>query len=247
MTGPDYPTLGLPSAETAQLAHIATYVADALARHSRAPRGRAGRQPRARALRDLAGAATALSVATDRTVTTSDLPRPLDRRTFTAVQALLTGAGRSADVVALDGIGQRGWAVLGHVPGVGDVGAQVPDHATAQALRAHFLTRPADELAAWATRPTTPRIPTLPLSFDLAAFVEHLDPARDADRAVARWLRGQSHRSDAAIRGRFAGVDLDARPPARRRPRVVAPRRTGGPARAVARLAAPSVTLSPPP
>ncbi|MER7433695.1 hypothetical protein ACFU8R_25405 [Pseudonocardia alni] len=257
----DYPLLALGGYETYQLAHIATYVAGSLGRHRRSVSGRDGRSARAEAVRDLAGAATALTNATGTTVPDEDLPRPLDRDTFSAAQRLVRSGPRTADVVALEGVGQRGFAVLGQVPGIGAVGARAADPRMAEALRAHFLTQPAADLAVWAVTRDPQRVPTLPRQVDLAAFVEHLDPGRDGDRAVARNLRGQDRRIDAAIRGRFTGVDLDAPfvvavPPAeaaaptlrRRRtgtvrrlgPRQAATRRTAVPA-AGQRAAAPSV------
>jgi hypothetical protein len=53
-------------------------------------------------------------------------------------------------------------------------------------------------------------VPTLPQRVDLAAFVEQLDPGQADDRAIARALRGVNRGTDAAIRGRFRDVDLDA-------------------------------------
>ena len=114
--------------------------------------------------------------------------------------------------------GGQGWAVVGQVPGVGPVGAAVGTRELADALRQHMLTRPAEELAAWAVTAAPVTVPPLPERdrVDLAAFVEQLDPGRADDRAVARALRGVDRRTDAAIRGRFRDVDLDA-------PFVVAP------------------------
>lgn len=210
MTAPDYPLMALGSYETYQLANIATFIAERLGRHHRTGRGRDGRAARAEAVRDITGAATALSNATGRSSPDHDLPRTLDTDTFTAARQLLATGPRSADVVALAGLGQTGFAVVGHVPGLGAVGARAASRDIVDALHAHFLTRPSSELAPWAVTQTPQRVPTLPQQVDLAAFVEHLDPARDDDRAVARNLRGHNRRTDAAIRGRFTGVDLDA-------------------------------------
>lgn len=233
MTAPDYPLMALGSYETYQLAHIATYIAERLGRHHRSGRGRDGRAARAEAVRDIAGAATALGNATGRSIPDHDLPRTLDTDTFTAARQLLATGPRSADVVALAGLGQSGFAVVGHVPGLGAVGARAESRDIADALRAHFLTRPSSELVPWAVTRDPQRIPTLPQQVDLAGFVEHLDPARDDDRAVARNLRGHSRRTDAAIRGRFARVDLDApavvTPPAT--PSNPGPRRVARPQR----------------
>ncbi|MBA2320799.1 MAG: hypothetical protein H0V89_06555 [Deltaproteobacteria bacterium] len=227
MTAPDYPLLALGSYETYQLAHIATYISERLARHRRSGRGREGRAERVEAVRDIAGAATALNNATGAMTPDADLPRPLDRETFDAARELLSAGPRSADVVSLTGAGRVGWAVVGHVPGVGAVGAQVTTKDVADALRTHFLTRPADELATWAVTADPQQVPTLPRQVDLAAFAEHLDPGNGDDRAVARNLRGHNRRTDAAIRGRFANVDLDAAPilspPTAREARAEAP------------------------
>lgn len=208
----DYPLLGLGGYETYQLAYIATFVAERLARHRQAGTGRIDRAHRAETARDLAAAATALTTATGSPVTGRDLPRPLDAATASAARVLVTDGPRTADVVALTALGEPGFAVVGHVPGVGPVGARVPSGEMAHAVRTHFLTRPAAELTAWAITATEQEIPRLPRQVDLAAVVERLDPDRAADRAVARNLRGRSRRSDLAIHGRFAGVDLDAPP-----------------------------------
>lgn len=243
MTAPDYPLLALGSYETYQLAHIATYIAERLSRHHRSGRGPAGRAARVEAVRDLAGAAVALSNATGSSIPDHDLPRPLDRDTFRAARELLATGPRTAEVVSLAGAGQSGFAVVGHVPGVGAVGARVATTDIADALRVHFLTQPAAELTAWAVTQGPQRVPALPSQVDLAAFVEHLDPARHGDRAVARNMRGHSRRTDAAIRGRFANVDLDApavlvppvtspaAPPAVVTPSGAEPRRTPRPRR----------------
>lgn len=208
----DYPLLVLGSYETYQLAHIATYIADRIRRHRAAPPGRRGRRERVEAVRDLAGAASALGNATGTPIADRDLPRPLDQDSFHAARELLTTGPRSADVVALAAVGQPGFAVLGNVPGIGAVGAHTPTSGIAEALRTHFLTRPVGELGAWAVTDRAHPVPTLPREVDLAAYVEHLDPAAADDRAVARNLRGRDRRTDAAVRGRFAGVDLDAAP-----------------------------------
>ena len=229
----DYPLLALGSYETYQLAHIATFVAERLARHRAAPAGRRGREQRVEAVRDLAGAATALGNATGADITDRDLPRPLDRDTYAAARELLTSGPRRADVVALAGTGRAGFAVLGHVPGIGAVGAHAPTAQIADALRTHLLTRPVDELGAWAVTAQAQPVPTLPQRVDLAAFIEHLDPAGPDDRAVARNLRGRDRRVDAAIRGRFAGVDLDAAP-------IVAPPPGGPPVGATQRASSAS-------
>ncbi|WP_300007390.1 hypothetical protein [Pseudonocardia sp.] len=241
MTAPDYPLLALGSYETYQLAHIATYIAERIGRHHRCGRGRDGRAARAQAVRDIAGAATALGNATGAAIPERDLPRPLDARTFSAARQLLDTGPRAADVVALSGLDQAGFAVIGNVPGLGAVGALTASKDIADALRAHLLTRPAGELAPWVVTRDPRNVPTLPRSVDLARFAEHLDPRRDDDRAVARNLRGHDPRTDAAVRGRFAAVDLDAPPivappprPAAAGPRRPTAHRPDGPAPGVA-------------
>ena len=212
MTAPDYPLLALGGYETYQLAHIATYIAERLARHRGSERGWAGRAARAEAVRDLAGAATALDTAVGATEPTPSgrLPRPLDAATYATARELLSTGPRSADVVSLAGAGGQGWAVVGHVPGIGAVGAAADTREVAEALRAHLLTRPVEELAPWAVTKEPVAVPKLPNQVDLATFVERLDPERADDRAIGRALRGVNRRTDAAIRVRFRGVDLDA-------------------------------------
>ncbi|MGH3613636.1 MAG: hypothetical protein ACRDRK_13805 [Pseudonocardia sp.] len=193
-------------------------------------------------MRDIAGAATALGNATGGSIPDRDLPRPLDSRTFTAARQLLATGPRAADVVALSGVGQAGFAVIGNVPGLGAVGALTASKGIADALRVHFLTRSAGELTPWVVNRDPRRVPTLPRHVDLARFAEHLDPHRDGDRAVARNLRGLDPRTDAAVRGQFAGVDLDAPPivapppplPPAAGPRRPSARRSNGPVTGVA-------------
>ncbi|WP_214405760.1 hypothetical protein [Pseudonocardia lacus] len=220
MSSPDYPMLVVPGHELYQLAHIATFIADAIARHRHAARGRQGRDARADAARDIAGGWAALDTATGATTPTSaaDLPQPIDTRTFTTARELLTGGPRWADVASLATAGGTGWAVVGHVPSLGAVGARVGSRQLAEALRQHVMTQPAAALAPWAVTDARVRLPRVPDRVDLAAFVENLDPAQPDARVVARHLRGLDRRTDAAIRARFADVDLDAplvvRPPA---------------------------------
>jgi hypothetical protein len=253
VTAPDYPLPALGSYETYQLAHIATYIAERIARHRASGRGRDGRVRRVGAVRDLAAAATALDAAAGATEPTRPglLPRPLDAAGYAAARELVSSGPRSADVVSLAGVGGQGWAVVGQVPGVGPVGAAVGTRELADALRQHMLTRPAEELAAWAVTAAPVAVPPLPERdrVDLAAFVEQLDPGRADDRAVARALRGVDRRTDAAVRGRFRDVDLDApfvvAPPATT-PLVMTPRRSRTVRRAVPRRAGRGVRIQRP-
>lgn len=213
MTQPDYPLPVLPSYELYQLAHIATFLADGLARHHRA---RAGGE-KAAAVRRLGGGRAVLERALG---VTTEVPVPLDTVTFHAARGLVAAGPRWAEVVSLAPVGQEGWGVVGYVPGLGPVGARTPSRPVADAVHHHVLTQPASELAPWAVTDKPRAAPRVPDRVDLAGFVRDLDPFRDRDRAVARHLRGLDRRSDAAIRERFAGVDLDAplvvRPPAPR-------------------------------
>ncbi|OZM77258.1 hypothetical protein CFP66_37220 [Pseudonocardia sp. MH-G8] len=202
----DYPLMTLPSYELYQLAHIATFLAEALARHRRAGH----RSERDAALRDIAGGRTAYENALGVTTPSGQLPGPIDAATYKAASEMVERGPREAHVVSLEATGRSGWAVVGRVPGIGPVGAVVPDEPTANALRQHLLTQPAGELAPWSVRDRAVRMPKLPRRVDLAAFVENLDPRRLSSRAVVRHLRGVDRRTDAAIRGRFAGIDLDA-------------------------------------
>ena len=212
MTGPDYPLLAIPGYELYQLAHIATFVADGLARHRRAV-WRREKAARRAAARDVHAGRTALAAATGTTQAVSGrLPHPLDAETYRAAEGLLAGGEqRSAQVVSLASLGRQSWAVIGFVPGIGRVGAEVADHDLAGALREHLLTRPEPELAAWA-------ITRYPLRLgqdrwgtaDDQAAVAALDPSNVQHRAVARHLRGINDPLDAAVAAHFPGIDLDA-------------------------------------
>ncbi len=209
MTQPDYPLLVLPGYEMYQLAHIATYLADGLARH-RSATSDAGR---AAAARDVAAGRAAL----ERFQPDGALPSALDGPTFQAARNFATGT-RWAEIVSVAPRGQPGWAVIGFVPGIGPVGARAATHTVAQAVHQHLLAQPAHELVPWAITDRVHLPPNLPASPDLAAVVAGLDPRRDRDRAVARNLTGRDPRVDAVIGRRFAGTDLDAplvvKPPA---------------------------------
>jgi hypothetical protein len=217
MTIPDYPLPVLPSYELYQLAHIATFLADRLARHRTATT----RADRAVALRDLGGGRTALEQAMNG-LTPMPLPAPTDRETFHAARGLAAMGPRWAQVVSLAPVGEPGWAVIGYVPGAGPVGARTTSRPIADAVHHHLMTQPAAELAPWAITDREYKVPETPDRVDLAGVARSLDPASDRDRAVARHLRGLHPRVDAAISGRFAQVDLDAplvvRPPAPPRP-----------------------------
>jgi hypothetical protein len=220
MTGPDYPVLALPGNEAYQLAHIATYIASAIARRRHAVgRSKAAGEARWAAVRDIAGGRAALARATGSTkpLPWSELPQPIDSGSFQAAHRLISGGPRWAEVVSLSATGGRGWAVLGHVPGVGPVGARLANQQLAEAVRQHLLTQPAAELSAWAVTDQQARKPSLPERVDMGAFVKSLDPTSNHARAVAAALRGVEQSLDAAIGSRFAGVDLDAplvvRPP----------------------------------
>lgn len=213
MTTPDYPLMAPGGYETYQLAQIATFVAERLARHRTARRGRAGVPDRAQAVRDLALAATALDAAGGAVEPGPNgelLPRPLDAATYAEARGLLTPGHRWADVVSMAPAGGTGWAVIGNVPGVGPVGAQVATRAMAEGLMAHVLTMPAAAVAPWVVVREPVAVPTLPKQIDLAAAVEYLDPGCSEHRAVAAAMRGVDRRTDLAIRKRFRGVDLDA-------------------------------------
>lgn len=211
MSSPDYPLLVVPSHDLYQLAHIASYIADALVRHRSAPKGRHGREERADAVRAIAGGQMALENAIGSTAgAAGELPRPIDAKTFKAARELLSDGPRWAEVASLAATGGTGWAVVGHVPGMGPVGAQVPTPELANAMRQHFLTQPAGAIASWAVTSEPMPVPAVSNQVDLAAFVEHLDPSQPDARAVGRHLRGLNRRTDVAIRGRFSGVDLDA-------------------------------------
>lgn len=207
----DYPLLAVPGYELYQLAHVATFIADGLVRHRRAAVAR-DRRGRRRAARDVhAGRAALANAVGDPGVAAGPSPRPLDADTYRAARGLLAGQlDRQALVVSLSSLGRDSWAVVGFVPGLGPVGAEVTTHDLAGALREHILTLPARELAGWSVteRP-------LRLGQDRwgtaheAAAVADLDPRRAQHQAVARHLRGVSSEVDGAIAERFAGVDLD--------------------------------------
>ena len=231
-----YPLLTLPANETYQLAHVATYIASAIARRRAATgRNRAAFRARAQAVRDLAAGREAFGKLTHSPfpVVPSQLPQPLDVDTFKAARELLSGGPRWAEVVSLAPTGGSGWAMLGHVPGLGPVGARVHSQELAEALRQHVLTRPAGELAPWAVTDRARRLPVMPHRVDLTGFVGDLDPRSPDARAVAAALRGTDQETDTAIGARFSGIDLDApavvRQPTSTPQPVPVPAHTGSP------------------
>ncbi|MDN5933005.1 MAG: hypothetical protein L0I24_18390 [Pseudonocardia sp.] len=208
----DYPLLAVPGYELYQLAPVATFIADGLVRHRRAAVARA-RPGRRRAARDVHAGRAALANATgDPSAAGRPLPRPLDTGTYRAARGLLAGRmEREALVVSLSSLGRDSWAVVGFVPGLGPVGAEVTTHDLAGALREHILTRPARELVGWSVTDRPLRLGQDRWgTADEAAAVADLDPRRAQHQAVARHLRGVSSEVDGVIAEGFAGVDLDA-------------------------------------
>ena len=205
MTAPDYPLLTLGGYETYQLAHIATFIADGLARHRLSHRGLPGRADRAEALRDLTLGRTALdAVHGSREPTHPELlPRPLDKATYESAQQRAGSGPRTADVVAMPSSGPPTWAVVGNVPGIGRVGALVNSADLAAGLRSHFLTRSIEELASWAVTDRAQEVPTLPEHVDLVRAIESLDPGVPAHRVVADALRGPDPYINAAVQRQF--------------------------------------------
>ena len=238
MTQPDYPLPVLASYELYQVAHIATFVADRLARL----RGASTKAERGAAVHGVAAGRAALERVLGATGPVT-LPEPIDAQTFASARGLVAAGPRWAEVVSLAPLGQQGWAVIGHVPGLGPVGARMADHGMADAVRRHVLTQPVAELGAWAMIQHAQPRPVLPERVDLAGVVGSLDPRRDRDRAVALRLLGVDRVLDTVIRDRFAGVDLHAPFVVRPQPRSTAglvaganPQRTPTPpARPVAR------------
>ena len=208
----DYPLLAVPGYELYQLAHIATFIADGLVRHRRAA-GARDRQGRRRAARDVHAGRAALANATgDPSAAGGPLPRPLDADTYRAARGLLVGQlERQAMVVSLSSLGRDSWAVVGFVPGLGPVGAELTNHDLAGALRERILTQPARELAGWSVTDRPLRLGQDRWgTADDAAAAADLDPRRAQHQVIARNLRGRSSEIDGVIAERFVGVDLDA-------------------------------------
>ena len=205
MTGPDYPLLTVPGFELYQLAQLATFVADALARHRRAAEAGA-RNARRAAARDVHAGRLALARATGNgDLAGGPLPRPLDIATFREAEQLHGGLSvGEAEVVSLAALGRSSWAVIGRVAGIGPVGAEVGDHGLADALRSHLLTQPAHELTGWAVtdQPTDLGLDRWGTA-DEAATVAALDPERAQHRVVGAALHGISPQLDRTIERHF--------------------------------------------
>lgn len=205
MTGPDYPLLTVPGFELYQLAQLATFVADALARHRRAAEADAWSARRA-AARDVHAGRLALARATGTPdLAGGPLPRPLDVATFRDVEDLHGGlSAGEVEIVSLAALGRSSWAVIGRVAGIGPVGAEVGDRSVAEALRPHLLTQPAHELTGWAV---TDQPAGLGLdrwgTADEAATITTLDPGRAQHRVVGAALHGISPQLDRTIERHF--------------------------------------------
>ena len=102
MTQPDYPLPVLPSYEMYQLAHIATFLADGLARH----RVAATRNGRETAQRDIEAGQVAMARAHGGRSWMS-LPTPIDADTFHAARGLIEPGPRWAHVVSLAPLGEE--------------------------------------------------------------------------------------------------------------------------------------------
>jgi hypothetical protein len=205
MTSSDYPLLTVPGYDLYQVACLASFVADGLARHRLAveQKDRVGRRA---AARDVHGARLALARATgDPDLAGSLLPRPLDAETFRAAQGLLPDhPDRQVQVVSLGSLGRDTWAVVGQIPGIGPVGAEVGDPHLAETLRRHMLRAPEADLRGWGivSQPAELGVDRWGTADDVAV-VASLDPGNDQHQVVAAALRGISAELDQAINRRF--------------------------------------------
>jgi hypothetical protein len=193
MSGPDYPLLTIPGHDLYQLAQVATFIADRLHQHRRAVahRNRPGRRTAARDVH--AGRAAYATLSGQPELRSGPLPRPLDTGTYDAANRIAreAAAERRAEVVSLAALGRSSWAVVGAVPGVGNVGAEVPTREVAEAIASHIRTQPVADIAAWA-------VSEQPLHLgmdrwgtaDETAALRALDTTNPADQAVATALGG---------------------------------------------------------
>jgi hypothetical protein len=205
MTDSEYPTLTIPGYDLYQAAVLASFVADALARHRRAT-DQSDQPGRESAAGDVRAGRLALSrVTADPAMAEGPLPRPLDVGTYAAAQDLLSQRdGRNLQVVSLATLDRPTWAVVGRIPGVGAVGAEVSDPQLAETLRRHLLVAPVTELAGWAVTPSPVDLRTERLeTTDAAAVVSSLDPDNHEHRYIAAALGGTSAKLDRAIGERF--------------------------------------------
>ena len=206
MTGPDYPMLTIPGYDLYQAAVLATFVVDALARHRRATEN-GSRADSRNAARDVHAGRLALSRVTNEPQTAAGpLPRPLDASTHaTANDLLAQQESRRVQVVSLAPAGRTTWAVVGQIPSVGPVGAEVGDPHLAEALRRHLLVAPTAELTGWAVTPTSLILDTSYWrTVDDTAVIDSLDPDNAQHRYIAAALRGTSKELDHAIDIRFS-------------------------------------------
>jgi hypothetical protein len=149
MTGPDYPLLAIPGHDLFQLAHVAAFIADRLHRHEGATEAR-DRDGRRRAARDVhAGRAAFAKLIGNPDARSGAVPRPLDRATYEQAESLARGESRTAVVVSLAPLGRTTWAVVGQAPGVGQLGAEVPNRELAEAVAQQIRSGPSQDLLPW--------------------------------------------------------------------------------------------------
>jgi hypothetical protein len=204
MSGPDYPLLAIPGHDLYQLAQVATFIADRLHQHRRAVanRNRPGRRTAARDVH--AGRAAYATLSGHPELRSGPLPRPLDTGTYDAANRIAreAAAERRAEVVSLAALGRSSWAVVGAVPGVGNVGAEVPTREVAEAVASHIRTQPVTDIAAaWA-------VSEQPLNLgmdrwgtaDETAALQALDMTNLADQAVATALGATPSANPATVR-----------------------------------------------
>lgn len=216
MSSPDYPTLTVPGYDLYQAAVIATFVVDALARHRHAAQ-RADQAGRRTAARDVHAGRLALSRVVDEPgLADGPLPRPLDVGTFTAAHALLDQQdSRRVQVVSLAPIGRQAWAVVGRIPEIGAVGAEVSHPHLAESLRRHLLDAPIAELTGWSVTAHPVDLGTEPRTTgDVAAAVASLDPINEKHRVLATALRGVSDELGRVITKQFPPRPAPAKPAA---------------------------------
>ncbi|SDG33740.1 hypothetical protein [Pseudonocardia oroxyli] len=221
MTGPDYPLLTIPGQDLFQMAHVAAFIADRLHRHKGAVDAH-DRQGRREAARDVhAGRAAFAKLVGDPDAVSAAVPRPLDQATYEEAEKLAArGENRTATVVSLAPLGRTTWAALGQAPGIGQLGAEVPNRELAEAVAEQMRTAPRQDLLPW-------QVSREPLGLgtdrwgtaDEDAAVKSLDPAVAREAAVAGALGNPpANSAAAAASAAMAAPTTAAAAPARTAP-----------------------------
>lgn len=150
MSQPEPPPMVAPDAAKLQeIAHLVMVTTRAL-RWYQQRREAKDRDGQRQAARRWQAGKDELSRKSGRDLSGEDVPRPLDDQTFQRASQKAAGLPDDREInqpVSLEEFGRSTWAVTGQARGHGQIGIELPDRSTAEAMHEYMQTCPLDELA----------------------------------------------------------------------------------------------------